>query len=84
MPPDIKMLEKYFAVRNPRWIKQHGESVRRKAEGIEVEPPKPKKKSSGSKFDDDAGYNFSGNPFLTVTLRVSASEYLKEAINRTK
>ena len=84
MPPDIRMLEKYFALRNLRWIEQHGESVGRKAERIEVEPPKPKKKSSGSKFDDDAAYNFSGNPSLTITLRVSASEYLKEAINRTK
>ena len=53
MPSDIKMLEKYFALQNPCWIKQHGKSVRRKAEGIEVDPPKPKKKSSNSKFDDD-------------------------------
>ena len=35
-------------------------------------------------FDDDAGYNFSGNPSLTVTLRISANEHLKEAIDRTK
>jgi hypothetical protein len=27
--------------------------MRRKAEGDEVEPPKPKKKSSGPKFNDD-------------------------------
>ena len=39
--PDIKMLEKYFALRNPRWIDQHGKTVRRKPEGIEVELPKP-------------------------------------------
>ena len=84
IPPGIKQLEKYFTLRNPRWIDQYNESVKRKTAGIEVEPPKPKKKSLTSKFDDDVGYTFSGNPSLTVTLRISADEHLKEAIDRTR
>ena len=58
IPPDIRGLEKYFTLRNPCWIEHHSEGVRRKPEGIEVEPPKPKKTSSGLNFDDNADVAF--------------------------
>ena len=35
-------------------------------------------------FDDDAGYTFGGTPSLTVTLLVSASEHMKDAIESAK
>ena len=65
-------------------VEQHSEGVKRKAERVEVEPSKPKKKSSGLRFDDDKVFNFTGPPSLSVTLRVSAINYLKPAIDRAK
>ena len=58
--------------------------VRKKVEGIEVEPPRPKNNSSGCKLDDDAGYTFSGTPSLTATLLISASKHRKDTIERTQ
>ena len=58
--------------------------MRRKAEGDEMEPPKPKKKSSGPKFNDDTGYNFDGTPSLTVTLLISAREHMKDVTDCAK
>ena len=80
LPPDIWGPKKYFTLRNPRWIEQANKGVRRKAEGIEVERPKPKKKSSGSKFNDDADYSRSGTPSLNATLLISVKEHMKDAI----
>ena len=45
---------------------------------------KPEKNSSGCRFNDDAGYTFSGTPSLTVTLLISASKHMKDAIELTK
>ena len=49
-----------------------------------METPKPKKNVSGRKFDDDAGYIFSGTPSLTGTLLISGREHMKDAIDCAK
>jgi hypothetical protein len=84
IPPAIRGLEKYFSLKTPCWIKQHGKGVRRKTEGVEVEPPKPKKNSSGLKFDDDTDFNVQGTSSLAVTLHPSANKHLKPATNRVR
>jgi hypothetical protein len=84
IPPDIQRLAKYFTLRNPRWIEKHGKGVRRKSEEIEMGPPKPKNSFSVGRFDDDAGYIFSGTPTLSATSLISASEPMKGAIERAK
>ena len=83
-PPEIRGLKKYTTLRNPCLVEQHGKGRKRKAEGIEVEPPKPKKKSSGLKFDDDTDFNVQGTSSLAVTLHPSANKHLKPATNRVR
>ena len=43
---------------------------------------KPRKKISCLKFDDDVDFNFRDIPSVVVTMHISASETLKDAINR--
>ena len=49
-----------------------------------MEAPTPSKRSSGRKFDDDAGSAFTGTPDLSVTVLISAEEPMKDTIERAK
>ena len=84
IPSDIRGLKKDFNLRNSPSIEQHGKYVKRKSEGVEVEPPKSKRNAFGCRLDGNAGYTFSGTPSLTVTLLISAGKHLKAAIERAK
>ena len=56
IPPNIRGLEKYFTLRNPRWTDQHSKGVNRRREGVETKAPTPSKRNSGSNVNNDAGF----------------------------
>ena len=50
------------------------------SEGIEVEPPKPKKKLA-HKFDVEAKREYTGPPTFNIRVCLSADVPLREAVN---
>ena len=71
-------LSNYFDLTNPYWVSSFNTKVKKKREGVDIEPPAPRKKKKNQKYDDDEG--FTGTSSLAMTLLISAEIPMKQAI----